>query len=74
MELRRKMPLCVLYINQILFNMKVTNFFDSPFHDLLSDEGKRDVDKAHTEWLKDMIVPFLFGLFLGAASVYLLSI
>jgi hypothetical protein len=45
--------------------MKFTNLFDGPFHDSLSERGKEEVDKEHTEWLKEIGIMFLFGIIFG---------
>ena len=45
--------------------MKLTNLFDSPLHNCLSEQGKKEVDKEHTEWLKEMATFLAIGLILG---------
>ena len=45
--------------------MKLTNLFDGPFHNCLSEQGKKEVDKEHTEWMKKVFSLLAAGLILG---------
>jgi hypothetical protein len=45
--------------------MKITKLFNGPLHNCLSENGKKEVDKQHTEWMKEVFSFLFFGLILG---------
>lgn len=45
--------------------MKITKLFNGQFYDCLSETGKKEVDKQHTEWMKEMFSFLFCGLILG---------
>ena len=45
--------------------MKITNLFDGPFHNSISEKGQKEVNKEHTEWMKEMFGFLICGIVLG---------
>jgi len=45
--------------------MKFTNLFNGPFYNCLSEEGKKDVDKIHTDWMNDTFSFLIMGIIMG---------
>lgn len=45
--------------------MKITKLFNGSLHNCLSENGKKEVDKQHTEWMKEVFSFLFFGLILG---------
>lgn len=45
--------------------MRFTDLFNGPFHECLDEDNKKDVDKKHIEWIREMLSFLAVGIVLG---------
>lgn len=45
--------------------MKIINLFNGPFHNMLSEQGKKEIHKEYTDWMKEIFTFFICGMILG---------